>query len=473
MKRDPQIPCAAACPGIRWLPARGASGGGWQSAWRHLATLQARHVRGALLGLLMLGPLMVSAFAAPPPPPPHDTTATSASAALRMPAALSERVETDPQVQLVRSQLAAMEARGDQTRSRLWPSLGLNAVAGDSADREYGLEIARQTQNYDAVVRWNLFRGGADQREARAVDLELQGMGAELQRARLDVSERLVEAWIDAQRTAALAQASERQMRDVKQLARQVILHGSAGRLADSDVKQMRLELLQVETQHHQAQDEARSAWQRLEVLTGKPLAHLPAAELPPLRSADSAALHPMVEAARLRALAAQAREYGRLEAHAPRVDLEARRRLGDRTDPVASISPRRSTQVMITWEIPLGGENEAAQREVSHRAQAANWDVQRLQAQFAADLVMWTGREAAAAIAAASAPAQVELASDVYRAAQVQFEAGRRGMNQLLQARQAWHAAERMDIDARARVQQMRLKLWALSGQLLAAIGL
>jgi len=88
--------------------------------------------------------------------------------------------------------LAASEAQQDLARAAFKPRLALGAEAGIQGE-EYGFGTDDRYVLASVVLRWNLFRGGADQaalREARALTDELRSTrDLAAQQVRLDVHE--------------------------------------------------------------------------------------------------------------------------------------------------------------------------------------------------------------------------------------------------------------------------------------------
>ena len=75
---------------------------------------------------------------------------------------LGRALARDPQVRVAQSLLEISDARVRQLRSRLWPTLGLNANVGQSSDLDFGLPVERRTERSELALRWNLYNGGND-----------------------------------------------------------------------------------------------------------------------------------------------------------------------------------------------------------------------------------------------------------------------------------------------------------------------
>jgi len=409
--------------------------------------------------------------AAPHLPPPPDATAES------LPALLARVLAGDPQVRVARSLLAAADARRQQARSRLGPSLQLSVLNGRSRDRETLGELDRQTDRAEAGLRWNLYNGGNDRAELQASGRDRDAAAQDLRRAREEGSERLTEPYLELLRLQTLLPAAADRLAAVRRLAAQVQRQHEAGKASDADTAQATASQLDAEIVVEQLQADFLAARERLAALAGTELrAVLPV--VLPAWAVGAAAAAPagapgLVEAARLRAEAARARVRPPASVFAPRIDLEVRHQLSDRTTPAQTTEQQRSWLLSARWDFPVMGELQARREESRRRAEAADAEAERIARGARAELLALGPRIAGAERAIAQLDRQIAQYDALLRAGELQFEAGRRSLAQLMQLRDSRFNAEQRRAEQAQRLLAAQLRRLALTGQLLPALGL
>ena len=137
---------------------------------------------------------------------------------------------------------------------------------------------------------------------------------------------------------------------------------------------------------------------------------------------------------AQQRADAAQLRVRPPVSLLAPRVDLEVRQRLSDRTTPQSTTETTSAWLLTARWELPLGGEMQSRRREGERRAEAAQAEADRVAVQLQSELLSLAPRIAQGERAIEQLASQVERYRMLLRAGELQFEAGRRTLAQLVQ---------------------------------------
>ncbi|NDY94018.1 TolC family protein [Ideonella livida] len=445
---------------------------------------------------LLAGPALAEPAAAAPsaPPPaarvPPDTRAPGPQQP-GLPALLGRVLARDPQVLAQQALLTAAEARVDQTRSRRWPTLGLAAVRGGSDEVELTRPVDRSTRRTEASLRWNLYNGNADQVELAALQLEARAAALDLQRAREEVAQRLAEAALDLARLEGLIVASARRLQAVEALAQQARRQTELGRASEADGQQAEASLTDARIAHEAVQAERAAARLRLTTLAGEPLqagvdyspqhwlsaapAPAGAGSPPPEADAPTEAERPHagLQALSLRAEAARARVRSRASLAAPRLDLDVTRRLSTHTDPTPSSEVQSSWQLALRWEMPLGGESLARQDETRARADAAQAELDRQTLAWRAELRALGPSLRHGELMLGLLTGQIERQARLVQAGELQFEAGRRGLQQLLQLRDSHHATEIRWADQWQKLQAARLKRLGLTGGWLPAVGL
>lgn len=385
---------------------------------------------------------------------------------------LSRVLDRDPQVRVAQSLLEAGDARVRQLRSRFWPALGLNATLGQGTDLDFGLPVERRTERSELSLRWNLYNGGNDDAELNALLLESDAARAEVARAREEATTRIAEAYLDLLRTDALLPPATARVEAVQRLVAIVQRQTTEGKASEADLQQALASQVDGEVALEQLRAEHFGARRRLAQLAGEEVAATGPVVLPP--GAGAAGSRPAgLQAAQLRAAAARARVRPVESLAAPRANLDLRQRLSDNTRPQASTVQRSGWNLQLTWELPLGGESFARLDEAASRAAAATAEVERLDQERLAEHAALLPRIAAAERAVALLAAPVAQWSALIRAGELQFEAGRRSLQQLIVLREGLYTAQQRLAEQANQLVRLQLRLALLDGRLLAALGL
>lgn len=385
----------------------------------------------------------------------------------------------DPQVRAANAQRAAAEQRLKQAQSRYWPVLGLAVVGGRSQEKDINLSVDRRTERADLTLRWNLYNGGNDAAEVSATEREAAATVEDLLRAREEVAERLVDAALDLQRMDRQLPASAERLAGVQALVRQVRRQAELGRIAEVDLQQAITSLVDARLLHDQLLAEREGIRMRLVSLAGEELQRLHPFELNgiPLTLAGAVppgapeGVHAGVRSARLRALAARQRVRPMASLLAPRVDVDLSRRVADHTSPPLSTDQHHSWQVGVRWEMPLGGESLARIEEGYNRAEAAEQEAQRVELAARAELAALGPRISSGERAVTLLQRQIDQSTQLIRAGELQFEAGRRSVQQLIALRDQRFSAEQRLAEQLMRLNQARLRQLSLAGALLPGL--
>lgn len=382
----------------------------------------------------------------------------------------------DPRLLAARANLAAAQARVEQTRSKWLPSLGLNAAKGRSGETELGGPIERRTDRADASLRWNLFNGGADRGEGAASQAELDAAGFELERARQEVAQRIAEAFIDAVRLQQATRIADERSRTLDSLARLAELQQAAGKLSEADAQQIEIFRIDAESSRAQAHVDLETARRQLREIVAHPaflqVGPLEWRGLPdPAPETDTAS--PAERAAAARAQAARRRVTPVEALAAPRIDLELQKQLSDRTTPPNTTELHRSWQVSVRWDIPLGGESAARRTEAERRADAADAELDRVRREARIAASSLAPQLAQLEQALRLADRQLGLYDELLAKAAVQFDAGRKSLVQWGQVVDNRSAAGLRQLDLLARQRKLQVSAMAAAGQLLQALGI
>ena len=120
-----------------------------------------------------------------------------------------------------------------------------------------------------------------------------------------------------------------------------------------------------------------------------------------------------------------------------------------------------------------MGGELQARQAEGLRRAEAAEAEAERVLQQVQAELATLGPRMAQSQRAMALLERQVAQYDALVRAGELQFEAGRRSIAQLMQLHDSRFNAEQRRNEQTHRLLTARLRQLTLLGELLPALGL
>ena len=464
------------------------------------ATVESTGPTGAeVLGTLFDAPAAPTVAAPLPAPPPGQAES--------LPALLARVLASDPQVRVAQSLRQATEQRRLQARSRLGPTLSVSANQGGSQETEFGRPVDRSTNRAEASLRWNLYNGGNDLAELRGATRDVLAAGQDVRRAREDTSERLTEVYVDLLRLQTLLPHAAQRLLAVQRLVDQVRQQNQAGKASDADAAQAAASLLDAEIVHEQLLADHDSARQKLVGLVGgevravlpvalpvdgpvdkpadKPVAKPvdkpvdkptdgPALAMPAAISPDAQrSASGLIAAAQLRAEAARDRVRPIGSLLAPRIDLELRRQLSDRTLPALTTEQQQVWLISARWDFPLLGETAARRSETQRRAEAAEAEAERVARGALAELQSLGPRIANAERAVAQLDQQIVQFNTLVRAGELQFEAGRRTLAQLITLRESRFNAEQRRVEQAHRLLGARLRLLALTGQLLPALGL
>lgn len=387
---------------------------------------------------------------------------------------LMRSVPGDPQVRLAAAAQAVAQERLSQSKSRLWPTLGLTATAGEGQDDDFGRVVRRRVDRSEMLLRWNVYNGGVDAAEITATEREWAATTEDLSQALDLASERIANAYLDAWRWQSLVEPSLARVKTIERWVEQARTQVRAGRLSDADLQQAEYSLTDAQLSHQVLVSEHLGALGALSALVNEPVASVLPQTLPRVSPADASGLTPAgVRVARLRADAASSRVLSTANVASPRVDLDARKRLSDNTTPRNSTSQREGWTVGMRWEMPLGGETFSRRREAVARAEGAQAEVARIEQGLVSELASITPRLASAEQAVAQLQSQAEQYNALLRAGRVQFEAGRRTLQQLMQLEDGRINVVQRLAEQNNRLDKLRLRLLVLSGRLSSAMGI
>jgi outer membrane protein TolC len=409
---------------------------------------------------------------------------------------LERAVAGDPQVQAAQAALASAQARYRQARSRLLPNLGVQSTNGRSTDQDGPFNVERHTSQLEATLRWNLYRSGADYADMVAGGYEVMAAAADLRRAKEESAERIAEAYFDVQRLARTLSLAEARLADVVQLVAQVARQSEAGKVSELDLQQAQNAQLEAELAQDSLASDYQSAQIKLQRLTdplnrgvlaasgsasgsasGNESASEPANELADFAFSQSGAAdsarNAALAAAQARASAARLRVRSLAETLAPNVNLDVRHLLNNHTTPPQSTVQKNGWSLGISLDVPLGGENFARRDESKSRAAQAEAEAARAEQNARTEFDGLAPRIANARRALLNLAEQEKKMALLMRGSSIQFEAGRRNVQQIIQGRDNYFALQQRRLEQNHRLLLAQMRQLALGGQLLGAFGL
>lgn len=415
--------------------------------------------------------------------------AAQASTLLRFTEALQLALQRDGDLQSARAAVRAAQAQVDQLRSRFFPSAGVQYEQGRRVTEEGGTPFDRHLRSTEGFVRWNVYNGGADKTQLDAATLELQAVQADARQALEDACERVAKAYIELQRQQALLQAARRRHAELVDLVERVGRQVAAGKSPSSDGDLAQSSLIDAQLSVASSQADLLAAQAQLSVLTGQAGA-LRAEDTPPgatpwppgLALAPEAPLEDWwalalrgnagAQAAAVRREAARARVPLIASEYLPKADLTLSKTLSDRTVPVESTQSRRSWTLAVSYEVPLGGGGTARREEARARAEAAQSQAWRSEQAVRGELGVVRQQALQSAQALPAVGRQREHLEATVRASDLQYQAGRRSLLQLIDQRDRRFNTEQRQVDAAWRLRQSLLRMSVLTGSLASLLG-
>lgn len=443
------------------------------------------------LALPAVGPASAADAADHTPAQPTPAVAAPVEAAPASPltfsVALQQALLQDGALRAARANVVAARAQQTQLRSRFFPTAGVEARQGRQVVDELQSPVERHVRRSEGFVRWNLYNGGADRSALAAAEFDLAAAQADARHELEEACERVGKAWAELQKQQALHQHALQRHAEVRGLAERVARQVAAGKSADADGQLAQSALIDAELALQGSAADLAAARAQFSVITGLPgVQAVEPAALPwaaPTGLALATALddwwalavegHAASQAAAARRAAAQARVPLIAPEYLPRADLDLRKTLSERTAPTESSRDRRSWTLSLTYEVPLGGAATARRDDNVARAEAAEAEAWRSLQALRGELAVVRQQALQAADALPALERQRGHLEAVVQASELQYQAGRRSLLQLIDQRDRRFNAEQRAADTRLRLTQAQLRLGVLTGSLATQWGL
>ncbi len=296
-----------------------------------------------------------------------------------------------------------------------------------------------------------------------------------MRRAREEIGERIADAYAEILRHEELLPYSVERMKEAKRLMAQVQKANELGKLADVDARQAQAAYLDAEVAHGQLLADLRSARDRMIIITGSELKPTKPVKVPARLLADDAPMGSagVVAAAQLRAEAAQQRVLPWLSSYSPRVDVEYNKLLSNHTVPASD-----PTQLRAGKSQRVGICRSAARTRRGAPKACCVPPRPRPRRTVCCAPCRPSSRPCRRALhtvkrAIAQLDVQIAQYDELVRAGDIQFQAGRRSLTQLVQLLDSRFVAQQRRAEERLKLLTSRLRYLALRGDFLAAMDL
>ena len=359
-------------------------------------------------------------------------------------AVLEQVLQQHPDVRTSRALLDASRESIVQARSNFFPVLGFTGQASEGQDEQSGVPLDRNVRRLDAQLRWNLYRGMTDKHSVRAAQYDSLAAEADLNEAHERVALEVTFAYLEVMRLRCLVELSKNFVEEQARLNDEINRRVSAGRIPVADASQAKSSLIQSERLLTQSKSQLFAAEQRFQMITGQTADALvtPAFELLQVGQSLDDLLEKVTlgsyrfKAARAR-LDARSEEVGMAAgALYPSIDLEFRKRLQSEIDPPTVTDTVENQAVQLNYQLPLGGATYSRKRQAEFRKSAARAETDgillRLQSEISLSWALWKETVDLKQKYAE----RVQATNTVVAAYDLQFDAGRRNLNDLISVR-------------------------------------
>ncbi len=364
--------------------------------------------------------------------------------------AVNQVLQRHPDIQSAQALLDAAGEKIKQARSNYYPVLGASSqysdVRGQRNDQREDYTAART----DAFLRWSLFNGFTDQYSIEARQHDRAASAAQLERAHEQTALMVAETYLDVLRLEALVQHTETYIEGLDKLVGLIQQRADLGRSAEAERHQANARAIQARNQRAQLLAQLRGARHKYEQLTLRSPTDLkyPEFKLEVAERPLDTVLQRVTETnpglrAALESIAAREAEIGVARgALLPSVNLELRKRLLADVGSTSEFDTDASAQLMLNYEIPLGGANQSRKAEAHHLKQAARAEAERVALDLKTTLGELHESLKEAIGITPSLRENIDATTHVVNAYTLQFNAGKRSLLDLLSAWSDRHQA-------------------------------
>ena len=395
--------------------------------------------------------------------------------AASLPEVVERVLQQHPDIRSSQALLNASSERIIQARSNYYPIVGLESVAADASDIQFGQPLERTTRRNEIFVRWNLFRGMADWQSVSVAQREREASIADLGESHERVALQVSQIYIEVLRLRGLLALGDAYLVEHRRLNEEIGIRAKLGKIPVADVEYSRNSLIQAELQQSQMRGELAGVEQFFRLLVGTEPDQL----IEPVMAfvLDSVSQEQLLEqmltgnrlirAAQQRAVA-RGNEVGVAAAGLyPSLDLEVRQTLSSQIDPAPVTETDRATQFQLRYQLPLGGgsysrKREAVQRKLAAQA-AVDTELIRLQSEVTRLWSSWNELR----VVAPRLEEWVEASYAVVNAYDLQFSAARRTLIDLISARGEHYRAQVGRLNNRLDQSVANIQILSMLGQL------
>ena len=397
------------------------------------------------------------------------------SSAATLPEVVERVLQQHPDIRSSQALLSASSERIIQARSNYYPIVGLESVAADARDIQFGQPLERTTRRNEVFVRWNLFRGLADWQTVSVAQHERGASIADLDESHERVALQVSQIYLEVLRLRGLLALGDAYLVEHRRLNEEIGLRATLGKIPVADVEYARNSLMQAELQQSQLRGQLGGVEQFYRLLVGaEPELLIEPAMAFVFDNLSQEQLLEQVLTDNRRIRAAQQRAVARGDEVGiaaaglyPSLDFEVRQTLSSNIDPTPVTATDRATQFQLRYQLPLGGASYSRKREAVQRklaAQAAvDTELLRLQSEVARLWANWQELR----VVAPRLEEWVEASHTVVKAYDLQFSAARRTLIDLISARGEHYRAQIGRLNNRLDQSGANIQLLSMLGQL------
>jgi len=401
----------------------------------------------------------------------------SPAQAERLPEVVQAVLAKHPDAASAQALLEASEAVVRQSRSRFFPTLSVGWTRSSSAVEQLGQPVDRDTRRSEAALNWNLFSGGADVYRLSSARRERDAATASLIDVQEQLALRVADAYADVLRLQRINAAGKALRQSLTFLKSQVQTRVDAGRISPADLTQVDVSIIESEEQVAALEAALAAALTRYAQLTGTP----PDGLVPPAfgtldfsgdgRRQATLENNPALRAAR-RSMEARRADVGVARGSLlPTVDVEVRRRLGAKIEPVEVSDTVRSQQLAINLDVPLGGGNWYRVDGANARHRAAVADTASLEEQLSIEVATQVAELDRRENTYQALTRRLGASRSLIDAYSEQFDAGRRSLTDVLGSHRGRFEAVLAHANSEYERFRAQASLLALSGDLRTAL--
>lgn len=389
-----------------------------------------------------------------------------------LPEVLVKVLETHPDIRSASHVLEAAKARVTQAKSNFYPVVGLNYAFDDTSGEQNGVDTSSTTNRTDAILSWTVFNGFANRYGLATTKSQQKATEAELDATHEAIALEVTDAYLGLLRLTYRAARNKKYMNELKQLVMAIKTRAASGRLSGAEATQAESRLISAESSHSNLLAQLGAAKARFTELTGSPTKGLSYPKI------DTQIVNQSLE--ELYALAkkhnpnlraseyqtqAKKSEIGSATAeYYPTIALELRKRLMDDNDVETTYNEDTGGSVNVTYQIPFGGGAFGRKLEAEKQQLSSEEKYKSLVIDIHTSIAELKSQLQESLRIAPRLRQNIDASNQIYSAYELQFNAGRRSLLDLLSSLNEKHSTYDNVIDNWYQSTLMAAQLHALT---------